>query len=92
MKIFDCFFFVLYRWAEIAKQLPGRTGKKLPFLCHLFTCIKLYPLFFIDNNIKNHWNSSIRRKIEYYFSKVAQDVERSIPDPVDGHYNYGELS
>lgn len=45
------------KWAEIAKRLPGRcvTTVKNDFL--------LLSLYSTDNAIKNHWNSTMRRKL-----------------------------
>ena len=41
-----------------------------------------------DNAIKNHWNSSMKRKVEEYLRQVHGE-QRAIPDPTDGRYVFG---
>ncbi|XP_072995831.1 transcription factor MYB3R-2-like isoform X2 [Typha latifolia] len=52
------------KWSVIAKSLPGRIGKQ----CRERT----------DNSIKNHWNSSLKKKLDFY---VATGKLPSVPKP-----------
>lgn len=71
------------RWAEISKLLPGRYNTTIQlqyFICALHCGIRnefkyVYLIFRTDNSIKNHWNSTMRRKVEQ--EGYLQDSSRS---------------
>jgi myb proto-oncogene protein len=54
------------KWAEIAKCLPGRYQNLFPpaFYRRKDSSLKMFPVFRTDNAIKNHWNSSLKKKLE----------------------------
>lgn len=59
------------RWAEISKLLPGRYSfgrwPKRQFTVEECACIfnAFLDSYRTDNSIKNHWNSTMRRKVEH---------------------------
>ncbi|PWA71899.1 Myb-related protein 3R-1 [Artemisia annua] len=56
------------KWSTIAEHLPGRIGKQ----CRERT----------DNAIKNHWNSSLRKKLDAYMESGLLDKFQGLPSVV----------
>lgn len=89
------------RWAEISKLLPGRyvcfvsdthLDSLLVFsvlVCSHFTLNSLSWMQRTDNAIKNHWNSSMKKKIEKY---LGNGDESRIRYKADGRFEFnGDL-
>jgi hypothetical protein len=100
LQILECHVNMGNKWAEIAKLLPGRYGRRSgpPQLRgYRSSCPPMHSLIVTfaqlhrtDNAIKNHWNSSIRRKLERYLA-AKMDIEEDLVQPGDdGRYDIGD--
>ncbi|GJN17202.1 hypothetical protein PR202_gb04252 [Eleusine coracana subsp. coracana] len=61
------------KWAEIAKVLPGS------YFCMLVLAVVWIPDLLnlrTDNSIKNHWNSSLRKKLDVYSTANVLSVPK----------------
>ena len=83
------------RWAEIAKMLPGRyvVWRQALWIHVTVMMLTLFKIIYsTDNAIKNHWNSSMRRKIEKYLSKKQGCDVADIRYLEDGRFDFmGDL-